>query len=139
MPLPALQTDAQPLRYLDFLIYQEVHAVALYGAGIAINVPAPERYCLHKLIVSRLRVKTPESQAKARKDLRQAGELLTVLCDHRPYELRDLWSELTERGPKWRERATEAISLLDAAMGSPTAREKLEGLIGPVTATFRAP
>jgi hypothetical protein len=135
--LPALQTDAQPLRYLDFLIYQEVHAAALYGAGIAINVPAPERYCLHKLIVSRLRVQTQESQAKARKDLRQAGELLTVLCDHRPYEIRDLWDELNERGPKWRERAAEAVGLLDTVMGSPIARGKLEKLVGKVTAAPR--
>ncbi|MBR0645959.1 nucleotidyltransferase family protein [Plastoroseomonas hellenica] len=129
--LPALQTDAQPLRYLDFLIYEEVQAVALFGAGVAINVPSPERYCLHKLIVSRMRIQTPGSQAKAQKDLRQAGELLTVLCDQRPYEIRDLWEELNERGPKWREKAIEAIELLDAA-GHATAREKLESLVGSV-------
>jgi hypothetical protein len=128
--LPALQTQAQPLRFLDFLIYQEVHAVALYGAGIAINVPAPERYALHKLLVSRLRINTGDSQAKARKDMRQAGELLSVLCDHRPYEIRDLWEELTERGPKWREKAFEAVTMLDIATGSSTAREKLTSLVG---------
>jgi hypothetical protein len=128
--LPALQTEAQPLRFLDFLIYQEVQAVALYGAGIAINVPAPERYALHKLLVSRLRIHTADSQAKARKDLRQAGELLAVLCDHRPYEIRDLWEELTQRGPKWREKVSEAVSMLDVATGSTTAREKLESIVG---------
>jgi hypothetical protein len=128
--LPALQTDAQPLRYLDFLIYQEVQAVALFGGGIAINVPAPERYALHKLLVSRMRIKTKQSQAKALKDLRQAGELLDVLIEQRPYELRDLWEEMTARGPKWRQMALQAVNLLNGAMGSPSVRERLLNILG---------
>jgi hypothetical protein len=124
--LPALRADAQPLRYLDFLIYNEVQAVALYGDGVLINVPSPERYALHKLLVSRLRLETSESQAKADKDLRQAGELLEILVDRRPFEIRDLWSELTDRGPKWRQHATEAASLL-----SPTLARRLDELVNP--------
>jgi hypothetical protein len=45
--LPALRSDAQLLRYLDFLLYQEVNAVALHGAGVPINVPDPTRFALH--------------------------------------------------------------------------------------------
>src|SRR5579859_3613201 len=37
--LPALGTGAQPLRFLDFLIYQEQKAVILHDAGILVNVP----------------------------------------------------------------------------------------------------
>ncbi len=128
VPLPALRTDAQPLRFLDFLIYQEVQAVALYGPGVPINVPAPERFALHKLIVSRLRIATSESQAKVKKDLRQAGELISALATQRPYELKDLWTELTERGPKWKRLASEAATLLD-----PTPRQHLAALVGPFT------
>lgn len=128
--LPALKADAQPLRFLDFLIYQEVRAVSLWGAGIPINVPAPERYALHKLLVSRLRIASPDSQAKAGKDIRQAGELIAVLAAQRPYELRDIWEELAARGPKWRRLAAQAVSLLDQATGSPRAREALESAIG---------
>ena len=123
--LPASRTDAQPLRYLDFLIYQEVQAVALHGAGIPINVPAPERYALHKLIVSRERVKTSGNQIKSRKDLRQAGELLGALVDQRPYELKDLWSEFIERGPQWIRKASEALLLMDQEMGSKAIRHKI--------------
>jgi hypothetical protein len=123
-PLPALKTDAIPLRFLDFLTYQEVQAVALYGPGVPINVPAPERHALHKLLVSRLRIAANESQTKSRKDLRQAGELIAALVQRRPYEIKDLWEELTGRGPKWRLLATQALTLLD-----PPAREKLENLI----------
>jgi hypothetical protein len=128
--LPAIQAEAQPLRYLDFLIYQEVHAAILFGPGIAINVPAPERFALHKLLVSRLRIQTPESQAKAAKDLRQASELIDALSDQRPYELRDLWQELTARGPKWMRLATEALALLDQTTGSPAVREKFQHAVG---------
>jgi hypothetical protein len=131
--LPALKTDAQPLRFLDFLIYREVQAVALWGAGIPVNVPAPERYALHKLLVSRLRLSTGESQAKAAKDIRQAGELISVLSTQRPYEMRDMWEELIGRGPRWRQLATEAVSLLDPATGSPAAREALQQVIGGAT------
>jgi hypothetical protein len=127
--LPALQADAQPLRYLDFLIYREVQAVSLWGAGIPVNVPAPERYALHKLLVSRLRIATSQSQAKATKDIRQAGDLITVLAAQRPYELRDIWEELTARGPKWRRLAMEAVGLMDQATGSLEAREALERAI----------
>lgn len=129
--LPALQTEAQPLRFLDFLIYREVQAVALHGAGVAINVPAPERFALHKLLVSRRRLQTRDSQAKAAKDLRQAAELIDVLAEQRPYELRDLWHEMTERGPQWRRLAEEAVTLLDSATGSSTIREKLLAAVGP--------
>jgi hypothetical protein len=127
--LPALQAEAQPLPFLDFLIYEEVQAVVLFGAGIAINVPAPERFALHKLLVSRLRVQNRESQAKAAKDLRQASELIDVLCELRPYELRDLWSEMTGRGPKWNRMAHEALALLDTAAGSSTVREKFRKVV----------
>ena len=82
------------------------------------------------LLVSRLRLSTGESQAKAAKDIRQAGELIAVLSAQRPYELRDMWEELTGRGPRWRQLATEAVNLLDQATGSLAVRQALEQVIG---------
>lgn len=64
------------LRYLDFLIYGEINAVALHGIGVPINVPAQERFAIHKLIVSRLRIASAQSQTKARKYLAQAQALI---------------------------------------------------------------
>ncbi len=112
--LNALRTDAQLLRYLDFLIYEEVNAVALYGLGIPINVPSPERYAVHKMIVAQMRVQNMQSQAKARKDLRQASELLEFLIEHRPYELKQVWDEALDRGPSWREKLMRSIELIGA-------------------------
>ena len=110
--LKALRGHAQLLRFLDFLIYREVEAVALHGPGVPIKVPTPERFALHKLIVSRRRIDTVASQAKARKDLAQAEILLRALAKDRPYELDAAWQELQGRGPAWRqmaERAKQAI------------------------------
>lgn len=108
--LQALGTDAQPLRFLDFLIQDPEHAVVLHGEGVYVLVPAPERYAIHKLIVARRR--RPES-GKTDKDLMQAQVLLDVLTRKRPFELRTVWHEAIDRGPKWRRYVSEALSLVD--------------------------
>jgi hypothetical protein len=107
--LPALQTDAQPPRFLDYLIHQPAPAVVLHHGGIHVHVPAPERYAIHKLIVSRRR---PGHLAKRDKDLRQAEALLEVLLQRQPYELKLAWQEAYDRGQTWRQLLTEGVSLL---------------------------
>lgn len=64
--LPALGTGAQPLRFLDYLIYHEQPAAILYGSGALVNVPDPARYAWHKLIISQRRMVNRE---KVRKDI----------------------------------------------------------------------
>jgi hypothetical protein len=100
MELPALKTRAQPLRFLDYLIYRAVPAVLLHGAGVLVNVPLPERFAVHKLILSRRR---SVATAKADKDLGQAAALIGVLAEHRPEDLREALEEASERGPTWRQ------------------------------------
>ena len=118
-PLPALRSDAQMLRYLDFLLYQEVNCVSLHGAGIPINVPDPTRFALHKLIVAQLRRSDIQrSAAKARKDIDQAGALIGALARHRPEDLRDVWQELCERGAGWREKARRSLELLPSEISA---------------------
>src|ERR1700687_1770159 len=94
-PLPAFQTDAEPLRFLEFLIYDPEPAVILHDAGIYVLVPSPQRYALHKLIISRRR---REGAAKRDKDINQATVLLQVLAEKRPYELKLAWQEAFDRG-----------------------------------------
>lgn len=97
--LPALRTDAQPLRYLDFLIHEPVQAVMLYGSGVVVLVPAPERFAVHKLILA---LERPAGVAKRDKDVAQAEGLIRALVEKRPEELRLVWKEAYERGPQWR-------------------------------------
>jgi hypothetical protein len=113
--LKALRGSAQIIRHLDFLLYREVNAVVLHGTGIPVNVPAPERYALHKLLVSQmLRIDTPTSQAKSAKDQRQADALIRILAADRPDDLEEAWGELRSRGPRWRLKADRAVARLPA-------------------------
>ncbi|MYG26042.1 MAG: hypothetical protein F4213_08455, partial [Boseongicola sp. SB0677_bin_26] len=103
--LPALGGDGQPLRFLDFLMYQEIEAVVLHGPGIPVKVPAPERFAVHKLLVSSRRRPNAVGREKARKDLAQAEILCRVLIRDRPDDLADAWKEFLARGPAWRNAA----------------------------------
>lgn len=120
--LPALGTDAQPLRFLDFLIHEPVHAVVLHGSGIYLQVPAPERYAVHKLILA---LDRPSAIAKRDKDFAQAAALIDVLAQKRPEELRSAWEEAYKRGPKWRKLLTNAMRYL-----APRSRDLLLKILG---------
>jgi hypothetical protein len=117
--LPALRTDAQPLRFLDFLIYEPEPAVLLNEAGALVLVPSPERFALHKLVVAR---KRQQASAKVEKDLRQAETLLPLLSRKRPYELRSVWDEAWGRGPKWRRLILESLGVIDQRVRDMTLR-----------------
>ena len=107
--LPAFQTDAQPLRFLDFLIHEPEPAVLLHGEGIYVNVPAPARYAVHKLIVARRR---REGAAKQDKDIKRAESLIGILADKRPFELKSAWQEAYGRGRTWRRLIDEGANQL---------------------------
>jgi hypothetical protein len=110
--MPALGgASAQPLRYLDYLIYEPVRSVMLYKGGIPIVIPAPERYAIHKLIVAPLRKVDP---AKSAKDIEQARQMLAHLLDHRGLEVFEAWQEAWDRGEKWRSNLTKGASFLPA-------------------------
>jgi len=137
--LPALRTDAQRLRYLDFLLYQEVNSVSLHGAGIPINVPDPTRYALHKLIIAQLRRQSDQrSAAKSRKDIEQAGALISILAHQRPGDLKDLWLELCERGAGWRQKAVASLAMLPPEIVAALGDESVCRAAGP-TAIMNGP
>ncbi len=111
--LPALGTDAQPLRFLDFLIHDPVPAVLLHDTGVPVIVPAPERYALHKLIVAQRR---RDVSPKRQKDIQQTQALLDALAQRRPSELRAAWAEAWRRGGKWRQLLGEGLAFVDSAV-----------------------
>jgi hypothetical protein len=98
--LRALGSSAQQLRFLDFLIRNPEPAVLLHDGGVLVNVPAPERYAVHKLIVAERRIK---GTGKSEKDLRQASALIAALVRKRRAALKDSWEEASSRGKKWRQ------------------------------------
>ena len=99
--LPALGVAAKSLHFLNFLIAGPIKAAALYRSGVLVQVPRPERYAIHKLIVADRRRAGP-GQIKSRKDRAQAALLIKTLAEDRPDELREAYADAMERGPQWR-------------------------------------
>ena len=119
--LPALGISAQSLHFLDFLDYliaDPIPAAAVYRNGILIRIPRPERFAIHKLIVSDRRKDGPDS-LKARKDLLQAEYLIHVLSEDRPGDLADAYADVLSRGPRRREHIEHSLSR------TPITRERL--------------
>ena len=105
--LEPLGVYAQALSFLNFLIADPIPAVGLYRSGVLVQVPRPERFAIHKLIVSQRRI--GDAQAKARKDLAQAEALIAILAEDRPYALKDAFQIAQDNGPKWREAIAKSL------------------------------
>ena len=106
--LSALGVSAQSLHFLNYLIAEPLTVPLLYRDGALIQIPRPERYAIHKLIVSERR-KHGETAQKARKDRAQAAFLTRVLALEDPYALGDALGAAREKGPAW-------CAALDAAL-----------------------
>lgn len=119
--LPALGVSAQSLHYLNYLIAQPIRVPLLYRAGFLIQVPRPERFAIHKLIVADRRRDGPET-LKARKDRAQAQFLIEVLAEDRPDDLREAYETALAQGPSWRRRLEATLALM------PHLRQRLQAL-----------
>jgi hypothetical protein len=118
--LEALGVWAQGLHFLNLLIRDPIPAVAIYREGVLVQIPRPERYAIHKLIVSSRR--RGPGQAKAEKDLAQAGALIAALSDARPAELKSAYEEAVAEGKAWADAIDRSLKR------DPSIREMLEAL-----------
>lgn len=118
--LEALGVWAQGLHFLNFLIRDPIPAVAIYREGVLVQIPRPERYAVHKLIVSARR--RGPGQAKAQKDLEQARALIAVLSDARPAEVKAAHEEAVAEGKAWQDAIDRSLNR------DPSIREMLEAL-----------
>lgn len=109
--LPALGVSAQSLHFLNYLIAQPMTVPLLYRDGALIQIPRPERYAIHKLIVSERR-RAGDAAEKARKDRAQAAFLIAVLAEEDPYALAEAFTTAQEKGPAWREALAAALAKL---------------------------
>ncbi|HUI99989.1 MAG TPA: GSU2403 family nucleotidyltransferase fold protein [Usitatibacter sp.] len=81
-PVPELNAHATALPYLRYVLTETQTGAAMSAHGVvAVRVPIPERFALHKLIVAQLRAGRPE---RSRKDLRQAAVLIAALGELSP-------------------------------------------------------
>lgn len=98
--LPSLGVHAQALHHLNYLISDPIPAAVVYRRGVLVQVPRPERFAIHKLIVADRRLSGPDA-AKSRKDLMQAEILVDALAEDRPEDLADAYQAALGSGPKW--------------------------------------
>lgn len=106
--LPSLGVSAQGLHFLNFPIAEPLWMPLLYRAGVLVQVPRPERYAIHKLIVASRRRDGPDA-LKARRDRAQAAFLVEVLSEERPNDLAEAYETARASGPSWRARLSETL------------------------------
>ncbi len=126
LPVPELKAHATGLPYLDYLLAESQNGVLMAREGCcAVRVPLPERFAIHKLLVSRLRV---ERGAKSDKDIHQASVLCAVLGETHPGALEAALSAVPRRARRHLRPALESVGrLLGAAY--PRASEELRQVI----------
>jgi hypothetical protein len=123
IPIPRLQAAAQPLPYLDYLLAAPVRAAVIDGGGVLVNVPAPARFALHKLLTAAERPSTMAT--KADKDLDQAAQVVALLLEERPDELSLAW-EAAVRVPGLGRRVRAGLAQLGRR--APTLATRLAAL-----------
>ncbi|MBO0906178.1 nucleotidyltransferase family protein [Jiella sonneratiae] len=112
-PLKALGVSARALNHLNYLIAEPIAAALAYRAGVLVQIPRPERFAVHKLIVAARR--EGNDRIKAEKDRRQAAFLIDALAEDRPDDLGDAYRDALSRGPRWREHLAASLTRLPQA------------------------
>jgi len=115
VPLPKLEAGAEPLQHLQWLIDDPVSAVALWGSGIAVRVPQPARFAVHKLMVAQRR---GHDRVKRQKDLSQADALMSALHAHDPFALDDAIEDARAQGKSWSKEIERSLAEIKRANSS---------------------
>lgn len=106
-----LNLTLQPLRFMELSLEDPMRSTLIARSGpIVVNLPRPQRYALHKLLVYGER--PPAQRTKARKDLAQAAALMDYLLVHDIADMAALWADVNARGPGWRRRLNEGFRMM---------------------------
>jgi hypothetical protein len=128
VPVPELGAHAKGLPYLAYLLgaSQEIPVLSPHGV-VMVRVPVPERFAVHKLIVSQLR---STGSTKPEKDLRQAATLIEALAERFPDAVKEALSALPKSAVRYVMRAIKALERhLPSSVDS--AWEELKSLRAP--------
>jgi hypothetical protein len=123
--LKSLNIHAEPVRFLEYLLTDSQPAVIAAKAGLLVNVPAPGRYALHKLVLAERRVAA--FQTKRTKDIDQAEQLILALAKDRPGDLRAAWLAAQKQPPKFLQQLSASTKKV-----SDEARAALRGITSAV-------
>jgi hypothetical protein len=102
----------EPLKFMEFSLEGTTQAALVANDGAClVNIPAPERYAVHKLIVYGER--DTGVRIKAIKDIEQAAALAEWHLENGQAESFNMaWRNALSRGPGWRTRAQQGRAAL---------------------------
>ena len=104
-PLPNLGMNAVPLRFLSFL---SQNTIKVDYQGIAVTLPHPANFALHKLIIFQRRVK----KEKAEKDKKAAIDVLRALIE--AGEKASIIKSYNSIPEKWQKKIMKGLKEFDA-------------------------
>jgi len=110
--IPNLNIALEPLKFMEFSLQDTTQACVISRTGACVvNIPAPHRYAVHKLIVYGER---PISErAKSTKDILQVASLASYyLATGQAQALNAAWQDAISRGKGWQNRAEQGLAAL---------------------------
>jgi hypothetical protein len=111
-----LNITLQPLRFMEFSLEAVEQAVLLdrNGTAVVVNIPAPARYAIHKLLI--VGERSLKMRVKTNKDIQQAAALIHWLLDMQGAgALAPTWNDALARGTVWQERLAQGQAALERA------------------------
>lgn len=106
-----LGLSLQPLKFMEYSMEHTFTGVLLTRTGpLVVQLPDPQRFALHKLIVHGER--TRSLRIKAEKDLQQAAALIEWSAEHDPHALAAARDDLLSRGKDWQSRLERGVAAL---------------------------
>lgn len=127
VPVPELQAHATTLPYLAFLLEGTfMSALASRHGVVAVRVPDPARFAVHKLVVSGSRI---SDRDKVQKDIHQAAVLMAMLTRYQPGDVESAVVVLISGYPSAIELARKRLPMLEEELG-----DLGEGVLGELIA-----
>ena len=110
--MPELNIALEPLKFMEFSLQDTTQGCVISRMGACVvNLPAPERYAVHKLIVFGERPVT--ERTKSTKDLLQAASLVGYFAKTGQGNVFNAaWQDALSRGKGWRSRAVQGMEAL---------------------------
>lgn len=110
--MPDLNLALEPLKFMEFSLQDTTQGCVISRMGACVvNLPAPERYAVHKLIVFGERPVT--ERTKSTKDLLQAASLIDYFANTGQSNIFNAaWQDALSRGKGWRSRAMQGMEAL---------------------------
>lgn len=99
------------LRFMELSLQDPMRCTLVAKSGpIVVNLPRPERYAIHKLLVYGER--SQNQRTKALKDVHQAATLFNYLLTHDEVQIGAIWNDATTRGPGWHRRLAQGFKAM---------------------------